>query len=59
MNEDKKLAEIITAYLLREGMDKKAIKYVLSNYDLFSYVLETPLKVITSQVIACEKAVCL
>jgi hypothetical protein len=59
MNTEKELRKIITAHLLLEGMDARAIEYVLDNYDLTSYVLETPLKVITSQVIACEKAVCL
>lgn len=57
MSIELQLRKVITEYLLREGMSERAIEYVLDNYDLFSYLLETPLKIITAQVIACEKAV--
>ena len=57
MNTETLLRKIITAHLLREGHDVRAIEYVLSNYDLTSYLLEDPLKIINEQVERVSKAV--
>lgn len=57
MNTETLLRKIITAHLLREGHDVRAIEYVLSNYDLTSYLLEDPLKIINEQVNRVSKAV--
>jgi len=51
------LRKVITGHLLREGYDEAAITFVLSNYDLTSYLLEDPLKIITEQVNRVSKAV--
>jgi hypothetical protein len=57
MNIEQQLAKVITNSLLQDGHDIKAIKFVLSNYDLTSYLLDEPLKIITEQVEAVAKAV--
>ena len=57
MNVELQLRKVITAHLLREGHDVRAIEYVLSNYDLTSYLLEDPLKIINEQVERVSKAV--
>jgi hypothetical protein len=54
---EKELSKVITKYLLNDGHDINAIKFVLSNYDLTSYLLDEPLKIITEQVEAVAKAV--
>ena len=57
MSTELQLRKVITAHLLREGHDVRAVEYVLSNYDLTSYLLEDPLKIITEQVNRVSKAV--
>jgi hypothetical protein len=57
MNIEQQLAKVITNSLLQDGHDIKAIKFVLSNYDLTSYLLDEPLKIITEQVAAVTEAV--
>lgn len=57
MNTEKALRKVITTHLLREGHDVRAIEYVLNNYDLTTYLLESPLKIITEQVNRVSKAV--
>lgn len=57
MNIELQLRKVITAHLLCEGHDVRAIEYVLSNYDLTSYLLEDPLKIIIEQVNRVSKAV--
>jgi hypothetical protein len=57
MNIEQQLAKVITNSLLKDGHDINAIKFVLSNYDLTSYLLDEPLKIITEQVEAVTEAV--
>jgi hypothetical protein len=57
MDIEQQLAKVITNSLLQDGHDVKAIKFVLSNYDLTSYLLDEPLRIITEQVEAVTKAV--
>jgi hypothetical protein len=57
MNVEKELSKVVTKCLLNNGFDAEAIKFVLSNYDLTSYLLDEPLKIITEQVEAVAKAV--
>lgn len=57
MNVEKELAKVVTKCLLNEGYELNAIKFVLSNYDLTSYLLEEPLRVISSQLAAVTEAV--
>ena len=46
---DRELAKVITKCLLDEGYQLNAIKYVLSNYDLTSYLLDDALKIMGEQ----------
>jgi hypothetical protein len=50
MDINKELTNLITKVLVSEGYDKSAAAYVLSNYDLYSYLIEDSLKVIKDQV---------
>jgi hypothetical protein len=54
---EKELAKVITKCLLNEGYDSNAIAFVLSEYDLVSYVLDEPLRIMSKQVEAVSKAV--
>jgi hypothetical protein len=57
MNIEKELAKVITNSLLEQGYELNAIKFVLSKYDLTSYLLDEPLRIITEQIEAVSKAV--
>jgi hypothetical protein len=54
---EKELAKVITKCLLNDGHDIRAIEFVLSKYDLTSYLLDEPLRIITEQVEAVSEAV--
>ena len=54
---EKELAKVVTKCLLDNGFDAEAIKFVLTNYDLTSYLLDDALKVISLQVAAVTEAV--
>ena len=54
---EKELSKVITNSLLDDGYELNAIKFVLSNYDLTSYLLDEPLRIITEQVEAVTEAV--
>ena len=54
---EKELSKVITNSLLQDGYELNAIKFVLSNYDLTSYLLDEPLRIITEQVEAVTEAV--
>jgi hypothetical protein len=53
---EKELAKVITKCLLNEGHDPKAIAFVLSKYDLTSYLLDEPLRIMGEQAEAVSKA---
>ncbi len=57
MNVEKELAKVVTKCLLDNGFDVEAIKFVLSNYDLTSYLLDDALRIMSSQVAAVTEAV--
>ncbi len=57
MNIEKELAKVVTKCLLNNGFDAEAIKFVLSNYDLTSYLLDDALRIMSLQVEAVAKAV--
>ena len=57
MNVEKELTKVVTKCLLDNGFDVEAIKFVLTNYDLTSYLLDEPLRVIGQQVAAVTEAV--
>jgi hypothetical protein len=50
MDINKELTNLISKVLVSEGYDKGAAAYVLSNYDLYSYLIEDSLKVIKEQI---------
>jgi len=54
---EKELAKVVIKCLLNEGYNAKAIAYVLSNYDLTSYLLDEPLRIMGEQIEAVSKAV--
>ena len=47
---NKDLTNLITKVLVNDGYDKGAVTYVLSAYDLYSYLLEDSLKVFKEQI---------
>ena len=53
---EKELAKVITKCLLNEGHDPKAIAFVLSKYDLTSYLLDDALGIMGEQAEAVSKA---
>jgi hypothetical protein len=57
MNVEKELSKVVTKCLLNNGFDAEAIKFVLSNYDLTSYLLDDALRIMSSQVAAVTEAV--
>ena len=57
MNVEKDLAKVVTKCLLNSGFEADAIKFVLSNYDLTSYLLADALKIMGKQAEAVAKAV--
>ena len=57
MNVEKELTKVVTKCLLDNGFDVEAIKFVLTNYDLTSYLLDEPLRVIGRQLAAVTEAV--
>jgi hypothetical protein len=57
MNVEKELTKVVTKCLLDNGFDADAIKFVLSNYDLTSYLLDDALSIMGNQAEAVAKAV--
>ena len=56
MNVEKELAKVVTKCLLDNGCDEKAVAFVLSKYDLTSYLLDDALDIMSSQAEAVSKA---
>ena len=52
---NKDLTNLIIKVLVNDGYDKGAVTYVLSVYDLYSYLLEDSLRVIKEQVTDISK----
>lgn len=57
MNVEKELTKVVTKCLLDNGCDAKAIAFVLSKYDLTSYLLDDALDIMSNQAEAVAKAV--
>lgn len=56
MDIEKELSKVIVKCLLNEGHDPKAVAFVVSKYDLTSYLLDEPLRIMSEQAEAVSKA---